>query len=105
MIAKALSRVLPELAKRYGRDSDCTKAQLEKTCADLDLRDEIYPYLCAACLSSAALASSATDIPDVNWQEIRNRARRMVEEYKRNRIPPSDKFYESGVGMVGWVGS
>lgn len=101
MIAKALSRALPELVKRYGSDTNSTKAQLARTCADLSIADEVYPYLCAACLSVGELAIARTEMTGVNWEEIMNRAKRMVEEYNRNKIPYSDRFYESGIGMAG----
>ena len=101
MIGKALSLTLPELVKRYGRDKDCTKEQLVRTCADLNIADEIHPYLCAACLSAKALALSTAEAQDVNWEEVKNRATRMAEEYTRNRIPFGDRFYESGIGMTG----
>jgi hypothetical protein len=39
--------------------------------------------------------------PDANWEEVKNRAARMVEEYNRKRTPSGDRFYESGIGMTG----
>ena len=104
MIRKALSRTLPELVRRYGRDKDCTKDQLARTCDDLSISDDVYPYLCAACLSSEAFALSTTEIPSVNWEEVKNRATRIAEEYSRKKIPVSDRFYESGIGITGGAG-
>lgn len=101
MIAKALGRVIPELIKRYGKDHDCTKEQLSRTCADLEVSPDIYPYLCIACLSSEILTMAMTEIPNVNWEEVSNRAERMVKEYHMQKIPISDHFYESGLGMLG----
>ena len=82
MIAKALIRTLPELAKRYGGDTGCTREQLAKTCADLDIAEGIHPYLCAACLSAEAFALSTAEISGVNWVEVKNRAARLMEEYR-----------------------
>lgn len=101
VIANALDRTLPELVKRYGRDKDCTKKQLSRTCADLHMAHQAYSYLCAASLSAEAFSMSVTENPDVNWEEVKNRAARMAEEYNRKRAPSGEWFYESGVGMTG----
>lgn len=45
---------------------------------------------------------SMNDNPDVNWEEVKNRAARMVKEYNIEKvikkIPNSGQFYESRLG-------
>jgi hypothetical protein len=40
-------------------------------------------------------------MPNVNWEEVKNRATRIRDEYDSKRVPYNDCFYESGIGLAG----
>jgi hypothetical protein len=101
MIRKDLFRMAPELIRRYGRTKDCTRAQVMRTITDLKTSKSVYPYLCAAFLSDGALRSIRGAMPNVNWEEVKNRATRIRDEYDSKRVPYNDCFYESGIGLAG----
>ena len=55
MIRKEIFRLGPELFRRYGREADCTRGQLERTVGDLKIAESTFPYLCAVFLSEEEL--------------------------------------------------
>ena len=100
-IRKDLFRMEPELIRRYGRAEGCTLGQLVRTADDLKTSQIVYPYLCAAFLSEEALRGVMAEMPNENWEEIKERAKRIGTEFARRGSPFSDRFYESGIGMSG----
>ena len=99
-ILQAMKQVFPKLVDRYGGYTGCTEPQLTKTCAELSIRTEMYPYLCAACLSEEAAYKVAATWREVQWVEVRNRAERLRVEYEVDRQSRSARFYDSGLGWV-----
>lgn len=99
VILRAMSRMLPELEKRYGGDRECTIGQVSRTFRDLRISKNVYPYLCAACLDLKALPVVRAATPAVHWTEVENRARRLLAEHDRNSIKYIDHFHESGIGI------
>ncbi|GEM_PF-3508120 len=99
-ITKAMGKVLPELVKRYGGYTNCTGAQLAVTLSDMDIEEEVTPYLQGLCLAPEQLASVQDEGQGVNWEEVLNRSALLMREYKLHRVSSRAHFYESGLGMI-----
>ena len=90
-------RLAPALLTRYGRFSDCTRGQLEKTFAELSVSEAVRPYLSAAFAAPAELKAIEASAPATVWVEVENRTKRIIE----GLLPGASgngAFYESGLG-------
>jgi hypothetical protein len=98
VLKKAFSRFLSVLIERYGRDEDCTHAQIARTVQDLRTQNDVLPYLCAAFLSKEEYRSMQGTMPSVDWNEVQKRSERILREIRNAKVT-GDKFYESDIGF------
>jgi len=96
-----MNKVFPELVKRYGGYLGCTRGQVEATLPDLNVPQDVMPYMYGAALAGQELTQVETEYPDVNWEEVRNRSAILLKEYKLHALPSRAHYYESGIGMIG----
>ena len=59
---------------------DCTIAQIDRAAKDLSISRSVLPYLYAAFLGRSEFDSLRVRIPDVAWDEVKERIERITDE-------------------------
>lgn len=89
----------PELLLRYGRQKDCTRLQIRKTADDLQIDENIFPYLCVAFMAETEMGSLQEAMQNINWEEVRNRTDHIILDLSRKSA--TGNFSESQIGYPG----
>lgn len=100
VISEHFVQLSAEFRKRYGAAGGCNRLQFSKTIGDLRVHQDVVPYACAVFLSEEEFKAFRTGRPDINWEEVENRAERIFRELQhvsRN----GDEFHESWTGVNG----
>ena len=94
-VGRSFGILVPVLMERYGRSSDCSRAQVDNATNELTVWADIAPYIYAAFLSDDETTNLKVDVPFVCRDEVDRRSERSVRDLVRAETPDAG-FYERG---------
>ena len=92
-----LTKIWPELSKRYGEDlGEFTRPQIKMTVAEMGMSEDLLPYLFAAFLTEAEYKMVKAEMPAIDWLSVEKAAQEAYDSVQHTDWPRAH-FYEKGL--------